>query len=223
MRSLHLTALVLAAVALSAGPAPAQPASPSPAVTLGSEAEAKWTATTEEAASGPEHKEWLKKGAARTITGEVVDVSCWLQLGKRGPAHVACGTKCVTAGQPGGLLDDEGNLYILMPEQHHPRRDGQVSLRTWIAAHMGARATVSGVLTEERGQKALFVSAPPADATPLPETVPHTTPAGPTIPPVDGSPAPAASATAPTTSPLPSDSPSPRPELVPTDVAPSPR
>lgn len=223
MRSLHLTALAAALGALLAAPVSAQTASPSPAVTLGTGADAKWTATTEEAASAPANKEWLKRGAAKTITGEVVDVSCYLQLGKRGAGHVACGAKCVTAGQPGGLLDDEGNLYILMPEQHHPRRDGQVSLRTWIAAHMGARATVSGVLTEERGQKALFVNAPPSDATPLPETVPHTTPAGPAIPPVEGPPLPAASASPPTTSPLPDASPSPRPELVPTDVAPSPR
>lgn len=203
-----VTALTLSACAQSPSPAPGP-------VTLGSEADARWTPTTEEAATKPEQKDWLKRGKTATITGEIVDVSCYLQLGKRGPAHVECGRKCVTAGQPGGLLDAKGDLYLLVPEQHHPRRDGGVSLRTWIASHMGAQATISGVLNEEKGQRALFVQAPPTDATPLPETIPHTTPAA------DSVPAPSSSAdttpaaeTPPTTSPLPSATPSPLPDIV---------
>lgn len=189
-------------------------------VTLGSPAGARWTPTTEEAASNPENKEWLKRGKPTTVTGEIVDVSCLLQLGKRGPAHVDCGRKCVRAGQPGGLVDAEGRLYLLVPEQHHPRRDGAVSLRTWIASHMGATATITGVLTEEHGSKALFVQAPPADLTPLPETSPRTTPAveAVPVPGPDAAPSPA-DATPPTTSPLPSSSPLPMPEIQP---APSP-
>ena len=221
MRSLRqkplaaVLALALAVPAVAQSPAPvAGPVTPGP-ITLGSPADARWTSTTEEAASKPEHKEWLKKGKPLTVTGEIVDVSCYLQLGKRGPAHVDCGRKCVSAGQPGGILDASGTLYLLVPEQHHPRRDGAVSLRTWIASHMGAQATVSGVESEEHGQHALFVQAPPSDASTLPETIPHTTPAAATIPtPGPGAPGSPADATPPTTSPLPSTSPSPMPDIV---------
>src|ERR1043166_8155407 len=137
--------LALASSAAAQSPAPAAP------VTLGTPEEAHWSETTEAAAASPANKDWLPRGKTATLTGEIVGVSCYLQLGKRGAAHVDCGRKCVQAGQPGGLLDKDGNLYLLVPEQHHPRRDGQVSLRTWIAANMGATATVSGVLNEEKG------------------------------------------------------------------------
>ena len=207
---------ILFALLLSA-PVAAQSAAPSAApVTLGSATDAKWTDTTNQAAATPENKDWLGKGRVTTVSGEIVDVSCYLQLGKKGPKHVDCGRKCVTAGQPGGLLDKDGTLYLLVAEQHHPRRDGQVSLRTWIAANMGAQATITGMLNESNGQRALFVQAPPADASTLPETIPHSTPAGGTVPAPhgDGSPA-AANETPPTTSPLPSGTPSPQPEVVP--------
>ena len=48
-------------------------------------------------------KKVLESGKVATVTGEVVDVSCYLQLGKRGEAHVPCGTKCITNGQPIGI------------------------------------------------------------------------------------------------------------------------
>jgi hypothetical protein len=47
-----------------------------------------------------------------------------------------------------------------MAEQHHPRRDGQVSVKDWAAAHMGENASVTGLLVDEKGQKALYVQAP---------------------------------------------------------------
>ena len=39
-----------------------------------------------------------------TRVGEIVDFSCYLQLGKHGEKHRACGQKCVNNGQPIGLL-----------------------------------------------------------------------------------------------------------------------
>lgn len=213
MRALRV--LFVATVLGSA--ASAQSPAPPPPVALGTAADARWTPTTIEAASAPANKDWLKRGKTQTVAGEIVDVSCYMQLGKRGPKHIDCGAKCVRAGQPGGIVDDKGNLWMLMPEQHHPRRDAQVSLATWIAAHMGARATITGVATTEKGQRALFVQAPPVD---------HAGDATGPAPVSDATHAPASPVTsapisAPTTSPLPSATPSPRPELMP-GVAPSP-
>src|SRR4029077_7783495 len=104
----------------------------------------------------------LAKGKPMTVTGEVVDVSCYLQLGKRGDAHIACGTKSIMNGQSIGLLSStkEGdNLYILFPEQHHPRRDGQVDLKRTFVPLLAKQVTVTGMMTEMRGYKALFVRA----------------------------------------------------------------
>lgn len=127
---------------------------------LGSKETAKWTPTTVESATAPENRKVLDNGKQVTVTGEVVDVSCYLQLGKRGPAHAECGAKCIRAGQPAGILDDEGNLFVVIAEQHHPRRDGKVSLAETMASLIAQRVTATGMMTEMRGTRGLFLQAP---------------------------------------------------------------
>ena len=118
-----------------------------------------WTATTYEAATADAHKKVLASGKVATVTGEAVDVSCYLQLGKRGVAHIPCGSKCIEHGQPIGLLDDDEGLYILFAEEHHPRRDGQVDLKKMFAPLLAKTVTVTGMMTEMKGYRALFVRA----------------------------------------------------------------
>ena len=138
-----------------------------PVATMGRSDEAGWSATTWEAASTPLHRRALKQGRAATIVGEVVDVSCFLQLGKRGDAHVACGQKCARNGQPIGVLTDAGALYLIIPEEHHPRRDGQVSLTERFAELMGKRVQVGGMVTTTRDTRALFVRTLPTPQGPV--------------------------------------------------------
>jgi len=126
---------------------------------FGSKDSAKWSSTTNEAAATPENKAWLAKGKPETIQGEVVDVSCYLQLGKTGPKHADCGGKCVRNGQPVGILTSSKELYLVMPEEHHPRRDGQTNIREAFAAAMGQQAKVTGVVQKTKQGKAIFVSA----------------------------------------------------------------
>ena len=139
---------------------PAQPAAAeAKPASLGKPENVKWTATTYEAATADANKKVLESGKAMAVTGEIVDVSCFLQLGKRGEAHVACGSKCIANGQPIGIVDAEGNLYLLMPEEHHPRRDGQVELKTVFAPLLAKTVTVNGMAVEMKGYRALFVQA----------------------------------------------------------------
>ena len=121
----------------------------------------QWTATTIEAANNPVAKDYLTKAVPATITGEVVDVSCYLQLGKRGEKHIDCGKKCVINGQPFGIVDANNKLTILFAEEHHPRRDGKVSLREKFASLMAKTVTASGMLTQTNGYAALYVQAEP--------------------------------------------------------------
>ena len=132
-------------------------------LTLNAPGDARWTDTTWESASTPAHRQVLTKARPKTITGEVVDVSCFLQLGKRGEAHIPCGQKCARNGQPVGLVTDSDRLYLIIPEEHHPRRDGEVSLKERFAELMGKRVRVSGMVTEYRDYRALFVRTPPAE------------------------------------------------------------
>jgi len=119
----------------------------------------KWSATTYEAATSDEHRKVLAGGKRVRVTGEVVDVSCYLQLGKHGAAHVACATKCATNGQPIGLLTANHTLYFLFPEEHHPRRDGQAEIRTTLIPLMAKTVTLTGTATLVRGSRGLFLNS----------------------------------------------------------------
>ncbi len=119
-----------------------------------------WSATTLEAAATEANKAVLKNGKAVTVTGEVVDLSCYIQLGKRGEGHKACGTKCVTNGAPVGIVTKENKVYMLVAEQHHPRRDGQLGFAKEYAGKMATTITVSGMLSEYGGIPTIFVEAP---------------------------------------------------------------
>jgi hypothetical protein len=124
----------------------------------------KWSATTYEAATSDEQRKVLASGKRERVTGEVVDVSCYLQLGKHGAAHAACATKCATNGQPIGLLTSAGTLYFLFPEEHHPRRDGQAEIRTALIPRMGKTVTLMGTATTVRGSHGLFLGKADLDS-----------------------------------------------------------
>lgn len=97
-------------------------------------------------------------GKVATLVGEIVDFSCYLQVGKHGEKHRACGQKCLNNGQPVGLLTEDGSLYMLMDEEHDPRRDGQTTdFRKAAAEHTAHIMEVTGTLTSHAGYSALYV------------------------------------------------------------------
>ncbi|HUJ23825.1 MAG TPA: hypothetical protein VLX58_19960, partial [Bryobacteraceae bacterium] len=120
---------------------------------LGEKPSEPWTSTT--IAAGVDKKPL--PGKVVTVTGEIIDLSCYLQLGKHGEKHKSCGQKCLSAGQPIGLLTKEGNIYMLMEEEHDPRRDGQTDLRTAAGEHFAHVMEVSGTETSVRGIHAIYV------------------------------------------------------------------
>ncbi|HTO90622.1 MAG TPA: hypothetical protein VMJ70_05775, partial [Candidatus Sulfotelmatobacter sp.] len=129
-------------------------------VTVGKAADSKWTETTIKAAATDANKKVLASGKPAAVTGEVVEVSCYLQLGKRGEAHIPCGTKCINNGQPIGLVDAQNNLYLLFAEEHDPRRDGQVTLKDAFLPLLAKQVTVNGMMTQMKGGiRALYVPA----------------------------------------------------------------
>ncbi len=124
-----------------------------PAATLGQKTGETWTATT--VAAGVDKKP--EPGRAITAAGEIVDLSCYLQLGKHGEKHVSCGKKCLQANEPIGLLTRDGAVYMLMAEEHDPRRDGQTSFRQNAIDHFGQIVEVTGTEASHAGFKAIYV------------------------------------------------------------------
>jgi hypothetical protein len=97
------------------------------------------------------------KGEPVTLTGEVIDLSCYLQVGKHGDKHRDCGQKCARNGQPIGVLLEDGTVFMIMDEEHDPRRDGLTELRKELIENMANVVTVHGTLTDVQGQKAIYV------------------------------------------------------------------
>jgi hypothetical protein len=124
-----------------------------PMATLGSKSGEAWSTTT--VAAGVDSKP--QPGHPITRVGEIVDFSCYLQLGKHGEKHRSCGQKCVQNGQPIGLLTRDGALYMLMPEEHDPRRDGGVDAKASASDHMGHIVEVNGTEASVGGYRAIYV------------------------------------------------------------------
>lgn len=112
-----------------------------------------WTDTT--VAAGVAQKPLAGKPV--TVVGEVIDLSCYLQLGKHGAAHASCGSKCIMAGEAIGLLTKEGQVYLAMAEEHDPRRDGKTTFRKAAAEHFAKVMTVTGTTTTVNGIKTVYV------------------------------------------------------------------
>jgi hypothetical protein len=121
---------------------------------LGTKSSDTWTQTTMAAGVGGKPQ----RGEIATVTGEIIDMSCYLQLGKHGEKHVACGKKCLTAGQPIGLLTADGHVFMLMEEEHDPRRDGLTSdFRKAATDHLGHIMEVTGTEAQHAGFHAMYV------------------------------------------------------------------
>jgi hypothetical protein len=125
-----------------------------PMAVIGTKPGEPWTTTS--VAAGVDSKP--QPGHPITVVGEMVDFSCYLQLGKHGEKHRSCGQKCAQNGQPIGVLDRNGTLYLLMPEEHDPRRDGGVDARAMATDHMGHIVEVNGTEAATiNGYRGIFV------------------------------------------------------------------
>jgi hypothetical protein len=97
------------------------------------------------------------EGKAVTLVGEIVDLSCYLQVGKHGDKHRDCGQKCARNGQPIGLVEKDGTVSMLIDEEHDPRRDGLTEFRKYAIENMANVVTINGTLTTIEGQRAVYV------------------------------------------------------------------
>lgn len=93
------------------------------------------------------------KGDRATVKGEVVDLWCYLEGGDRGPAKKACATACAKAGNPIGLLDANGNLYVASGlKDHEPGR-------TLLLDKISQEVTVTGTVVKKGGVQMLYVDS----------------------------------------------------------------
>lgn len=73
---------------------------------------------------GHDHGKQAKSAQAKadtvTVTGEVLDLSCYLGHGAKGKEHQKCAKACVLEKKvPAGLLLDDGSVLLLVPDHKH--------------------------------------------------------------------------------------------------------
>jgi hypothetical protein len=93
-----------------------------PAGAMGDKTSEPWSATTL-AAVGKK----AQPGKATIVAGEIMDLSCYLQVGKHGEKTQTMRHAVLQNGQPIGLLTKSGLLAD--GEEHDPRCDSLTSLR----------------------------------------------------------------------------------------------
>jgi hypothetical protein len=80
--------------------------------------------------------------AEKTLTGEVVDMMCYIDHSAMGDKHAACGAKCIKGGGPVGIVSD-GKAYLVVGE-HKPINDQ-------LADSCGKTITLKGKMADRGG------------------------------------------------------------------------
>jgi hypothetical protein len=90
-----------------------------------------------------EHEHGGDAAASKEVTGEVVDMMCYVDHNAVGEKHgQSCGAKCIKSGGPVGIVS-EGKAYLVVGE-HKPINDQ-------LAEYCGKNITVKGKLAERGG------------------------------------------------------------------------
>ena len=91
-------------------------------------------------------------GAEQTLTGEVVDVFCYLSHGKEGlgKGHAGCAKKCIESGLPVALKVGD-QLYLAAMATHDPANKT-------LAEFAGDQVTVHGQVMEQDGQHLISIT-----------------------------------------------------------------
>jgi hypothetical protein len=53
------------------------------------------------------------------VTGEVLDMTCYIEYNLSGPDHAKCARICIRSGEPAGIKARDGKVYLLTGEPGH--------------------------------------------------------------------------------------------------------
>ncbi len=87
-------------------------------------------------------KEGADASSTKEVTGEVVDMMCYVDHNAMGDKHAGCATKCIKSGGPVGIVSD-GKAYLVVGA-HKPMNDE-------LADYAGKTVTLKGKLASNGG------------------------------------------------------------------------
>ncbi len=86
-----------------------------------------------------------------SITGEVVDLACYMGMGKSGASHAQCAIKCAKMGIPFGIKTNEGIYVVLFGTKKAKAEYDKIGNQG------GKTITVKGHVVDKDGLKAILV------------------------------------------------------------------
>ena len=89
-----------------------------------------------------------------TVTGEVVDIACYMMGGAKGEGHKGCAAACAKGGIPLALLDGDGKLYLLLADGEPHKTMNEKLLADGLVA---AQVKVMGKLHSKPGLNLIVV------------------------------------------------------------------
>lgn len=83
--------------------------------------------------------------AVKTVTGEVIDITCFVRHDSKGPEHIKCANYCAGLGMPLGILEDETNkIFLILPAGHAAPKES-------VEGFIGERVTAKLMLFRSGG------------------------------------------------------------------------
>lgn len=108
------------------------------------------------------------------VTGEILDLFCYLDRGFSGEVHRQCAYNCIHGGEPMGILTRDGKVYMLCIDHWYAMdHKNQTYWKSYDQAKewAGMQVTIGGFLVKRKGLQAIevresnlvneFESAPP--------------------------------------------------------------
>jgi hypothetical protein len=99
-------------------------------------------ATAPLAVAHEHEKENLSASSEKTVTGEIVDMMCYVDHNATGDKHAGCASKCIKGGGPVGILSD-GKAYLIVGD-HKPMNEE-------LAEYAGKTITLKGKMASNGG------------------------------------------------------------------------
>src|SRR5215472_10515558 len=95
----------------------------------------KWSERRQASVAGPQEI---------LVTGEVLDMTCYIANNLSGPDHAECARICIRSGEPAGIKARDGKVYLLTGEPGH-------SVNAELADYAAQIVTIKGKQTVRDG------------------------------------------------------------------------
>ena len=91
-----------------------------------------------------EHRPSVTNAQEILVTGEVLDMTCYIASNLSGPDHAKCAGDCIRSGLPAGLKAQDGKVYLLTGGPGH-------SINAEVADYAAKTVTIKGRRTVRDG------------------------------------------------------------------------